>query len=293
MFEKIKEDASMQKKPEKKEIHIFDNPLINVDLLRKNLYSLDTMSDNEIYDIVKTSYGSIFQDMINTKNSSDYLVAFTNCKFLNSLINVMRGINRISFNERICCNKIVYDYFTSDNNDEQVKKLLFTLSRTTNKDIIPSLLGIGLSEDLASRIALSRYSSLKEDINVKRVNFIIATSDKNLMDEQMIVNILCTLFSNVTPIFTGTMFDRYEEEDWMNEDVMEIYSTISLAVLDILNQLPSDKIRKVLISYTGDFELLKARDRNCYRFSMRSLSDDYFRINSIVKSLEFESVMVP
>lgn len=293
MFENIREDASKQTDLHFKEISLYDNPLINKDLLKSNLHRLDTMSDAEIYDIVKNAYGNIFQDMIDTKSSSEYLVAFTNAKFINCLIQVMRGINTISFNDRVCCNKIVYDYFTSDNNDEQIKKLLYALSKVSNKDIIPSLLSLGLPEDLSCRLALARYSSLKEDINVKRVNFIIACSIAELMTRQMIVNILCTLFSNIIPIFIGTMFDRYVEEDWMSEDVMEIYSTTSLAVLDLLNELPTDKIRKVLISYNGDFELLKSSNSNYCRFSMRSLSDDFMRINYVIQLLEREGIYVP
>ena len=91
----------------------------------------------------------------------------------------------------------------------------------------------------------------------------------------------------------STFFVYDDEEEWVTEEIMEIYSTISLAVLLILNNMTSDKIRKVLISYTGDYNALYSGNSNSYRFSMKAISTDYSRIIDVVEALKEEGIYVP
>jgi len=294
MFEKFINDVKKQAEVEETtvSINISNNPALNKDYLRNRIDYIDSIEDDELYKIVKETHRSILEEIM-TRNDSQYIDAFTNPKFLLALIRVLSNVT-LDHSERVCCNKLAYDYFTLKNNDSYIKQLFYTLSKNVNRDKIPLLIAIGIPENLAIQLALARYSSNKENINVKRVNFIITSSPISIMNEQTIVYIYEKLFDNFTPIFSATMTDVYDdEEEWVTDEIMEIYSTISLAVLTILNNMPSDKIRKVLISYTGDYNSLYSGQTNASRFSLNALSSDYSRITAVVEALKEENVFVP
>ena len=107
-------------------------------------------------------------------------------------------------------NKMCYDYLVLDKNnikDEYVSGLLMTLSKTVNRDKIPTLCAIPLPEDIASLFALSRYSSEKEIINVRRLNKALMKQSVSVITEQRIIDIYLALFDHVLPLFTGVMLD--------------------------------------------------------------------------------------
>lgn len=277
------------------DVNIMDTPVFNVQILYDKLSNIDSLSDKELYSILKIGYKELLEDIFK-KDTPLYLSLLTNSKFITIFTQVM-STEMLDYDHTIYCNKIAYDYLTlSNNKDKYIEQLYYTLSKVVNRGIIPGLLSLGIPENLASYMALARYSSLKELINVERVNFIIVSSPKEVMTEQMIVWIYEKLFDRFTPLFEGTMFDvvKDEDDDQYNDDMLEVYSTISLAILDIMNNLPSQDIRKVLISYVGDYEILYRKPgEKTIRFSMRSLSDDYVRINQVVQALELENIYVP
>jgi len=292
MFESfIKDIKNTPNESKEMTIDIGNNPFINKDYFRYHLDNIDSISDSELFNTIRTGYTNILEETMN--NDTTHLKALTNPRFLSVFIQVV-GSTQLDLLHRICCNKLAYDYFTTSDTDQYIKQLFYSLSKMVNRDIIPGLLSLGIPEDLAVQLALARYSSTKEIVNVKRVNFIITTSPKEIMTLQTIVWIYEKLFDSFTPLFEGTMFDVYnDEEEWVTEDIMEIYSTVSLAVLEIMNNMPSINIRKVLISYTGDFETLYSKTPGAYRFSMKALSADYERITNVVDSLRLENIYVP
>lgn len=293
MFEKFISDISNAPEEKKVKIDISKNPAINKEFFTQQLDSLDTIPENQLCDLVKETYPYILEEIM-ARNDIGYINAFTNARFLSVLIQTLSSAEQLTLEQRICCNKLAYDYFTLKDKDQYIKQLLYTLSKMVNRDIIPGLLSLGIPENLAAHLALARYSSTDEVVNVKRVNFIITTSPKELMTLQNIIWIYEKLFDNFTRIFEGTMFDVYDEdEEWVTDDIMEVYSTISLAILEILNNMPSINIRKVLISYAGDFATLHSGKSNSYRFSLSSISQDYNRITDIVEMLKAEKIYVP
>ena len=84
------------------------------------------------------------------------------------------------------------------------------------------------------------------------------------------------------------MFDVYTEDDLRTaeEYQRDIYSTMSLAILELLNVMPSSDIMTILSSYS-----MSARNRNI-RFSLR-LSNDYYRINQVIEVLNSQGIYVP
>ena len=268
--------------------NLSDNVLLNPELFQEKLSNIDSLSDSELSDLIKKTYNILLDEI--DKKQYNGLSLFTNVRFLSTFLQVVRAI-RLTETQRKTVNKLCYDYLTwTHEKDENVKNLLFNMAKVVNQDVLPGLLGLGLNEELASFLALSRFSSSKEMINVKRVNFIIRTQPSQLMTEQMIVNIYSKLFKHVSPLFTGTIIDveTFTEEQ---EDASLVYSTISNAVLDILNTLTLEDIRKVLLSYNLTREYYY--QGKPVRFTMNALSDDYARINVVLAALKEEGVILP
>ncbi len=286
MFEEFNEEHRIKKY---QSLNILDNPILNSSLLREKLEHIDTLSDRELFLLVRDSFDSVLKQIFSNKDQ-DYLKIITNTKFLIALHQVVSNLD-LNHTQRIQCNKLAYDYFTSENNDPYVKQLFFTLSKSVNRIVIGALCSIGLGEDLAAYLALARFSSEKEIINVKRLNFIIVSSSVEVMTEQMIIRIYEKLFDSVTPLFEGIMFDGLDMDDeFISESMNLIYSTISLAILEILNNMTSQDIRKVLISYQGDYEALYHQTRP--RFQVSAISGDYMRILNVIDALKEEKIFI-
>lgn len=293
IIKEIKQDNPYVK-PKYVNVNILQNPVFNLQVLKDMLMNINNLTDQQLYDLIMGSYDNILSDIF-VNSSPDiqkhYLSIFIQPRFLTILNQVMYKV-QLSYDNRIYCNKIIYDYITMGNGDQYTKDLLLALAKTVNRDIIPSLIGLGLSEDFATTLAISRFSSKKELVNIKRLNFAICSSDPNIMTEQMIVYIYEKLINNFTFLFEGTMFDLCDYNT-VTEEFAEIYSMVSLAVLAILNNMPTDKIRAVLVSYTGDYHSIM-NTNHCVRFSMQSLSMDYYRIIQVVEYLKsVENIYVP
>lgn len=297
MFENLMDEVKKsEKKNEVKDstYAIATNPSLNPSMFRKSMTIMDTMSDKDLYDILKYSYSSILNDIFE-HNDREYLDVFTKPKFITVLTQVISSIN-LTQDEKICCNKLIYDYTTLKNNDEQVRMNLNYLATVVNRKEIGALVGVGFPERIASYLALSRYSSKKEDVNVKRLNCVITNAPKDFMTVQNIVYIYEKLFSTSQILIETTMFDvdfYGQDPEWVTKDSEEIYANISLAILTILDSVPSILIYKILKSYAEDFALCYKSNPSSVRFSMKSISEDYRRISSMVDRLDGEGILVP
>ena len=130
-------------------------------------------------------------------------------------------------------------------------------------------------------------------MTVKRVNnYIFNSSNLELFTEQRIVNIYESLYADcMTKLFKGIIIDAYSSEVLRNssEASQEIYSLIELAVLTMVNTMPYDDIKYILKSYHVDYINFPSK----VRFSMNTLSDDYYRINTVIEELKLEGVNLP
>ena len=110
--------------------------------------------------------------------------------------------------------------------------------------------------------------------------------------EQMVVDVYQNLFNKVSQLFEATMLDVIDTtEEWYTEDIDERYSLITLAVLDILNSLPSDAIRRVLEDYVRVYHVSYiGKETRC---NLRSLSSDYERIRVIVEDMISQGIQMP
>ena len=119
---------------------------------------------------------------------------------------------------------------------------------------------------------------------------------RNPIVEKLMLNLMVmkyqNLFTKVSQLFEATMLDVIDPtEQWSTEEIDERYSLITLAVLDILNSLPSDAIRRVLDDYVKIYHIsYLGKETRC---NLRSLSSDYERIRNIAESMTAQGIRLP
>ena len=266
----------------------------NFDQLNRNAFklaipSINQMDEHNLSILIKNNLDIIAKDILD--GDSDYAPLLVNTKFISSFIRAVNSVP-IDYTLQLACNKITYDYFTSDNPDSNIKQQYLNMSRVVNRDAINKLISIGLDENIASNLALCRYSSPNEKTNVKRLNFAIYHRDPNIMSEQMVVWIYEKLFQRISDLFQATMFEVYSEQQQLDfgENFMENYGTVGLVILTILNNMTSDNIKKVLIGYEAEWEY---HNYPPVRFSLHALSADYSRISRVVEYLTSVGKQIP
>lgn len=289
-LERFFEQSKNLKPQETKMVEVsFDS--FNAAQFKNNIVGcVHTMDDYTLCTFLKNNIEALCQDIMK-EQIAPYASHFQNEKFVNALI---KAISSIPINNDIvvACNRVIYDYFTLENADKHIKQLYLTIAKIVNKNLINSLLSIGLDDDTASNLAICRHSSMNEKTNVKRLNFTIYFKDSEMMTEQKIVWIYEKMFDRVSDLFQAIMFEVYtpQQEEVFNHNFPENYSTVSLAILCILNNMRSVDIRRVLLGYHSEWEY-KGKPR--VRFSLHALSNDYSRIINVVESLAQEGTFIP
>jgi hypothetical protein len=289
-----------------------NSPAFNRSILLGSIYDMNNMNDSELRMFVQNSFKSILNNIFfGSAESVDYINCFTNVRFLDAFIDVVqRFIQQGNYFDRddiAKINNICYDYitFNSTNKNQAVVNRMYMLANIINAPFIPRLLGLGLSNNVASLLIIARRSNLDPKVCVRRVNFIIIGRPKSLMTQENIVQIMKILYEldrdqrNFISIFPHIMMDVLGDYDdaipsthWITDEIQEVDSILSLAALDILNEFSDVNIRHTLINYTESYNLLFSKEP--IRFSMRKLSEDYQKINNVVYNLqEYENIIVP
>lgn len=234
---------------------------------------------------VETNFFRIL-NLANAKNGRAVQIII-NDKFLNEVLYLVDKIE-LSTEYVIKWNRVVYDYYRLQNKSKNTMDLFITISSKVNKRLYLILKGLGgniMPDDLCVMLAVARYSSTDERRCIKRLTRMIQNSGSRIMSEQMITDIYCkTCADSATNLFCTVMADRFDS--FYNSDENYVYSTVNLAILDILEQgLSLDDIYKVLRTY------LTEKKQNGYtgRFLLKSINvSDYPRINQVIDRLESE-----
>lgn len=259
----------------------------NPDMLMKKLLDINSITDKELFDIIHDYYDIILDDIFDNKTAA-LVDLFLNPRFITISTQVFYSVT-LTDKQKCRLNKMVYDYFIlNKEKDEYIKNLLMGLSKTVNRDKIPLLCAKKIPENLASLLALARYSSEKEVVNVKRLNKVIMIQNPETMTEQAIVDIYLTLFSHVTPLFEGIMLDVRSPYD-MTQPQAEIYGTITLAMFDIIHELPSSDLYLLFTSFTETKQILYPD--NSLRVNLESCSPvDYPKIIGVIDRMKAEGI---
>lgn len=275
-------------------LNFMSTVVLSREQLLDQLQNMELKTDQETYNLISQYYEEILADIFENKDigqPSKFTQFFTRPRFIIALIQIMYTV-AISDTNRRRLNKMCYDYLVAKQTDKDnyVSGLLMQLSKTVNRDKIPALCALPLPEDLASLLALSRYSSEKEVLNVKRLNRVLMNQPIQSLSEQMIVDIYLSLFDHVIPLFTGVMMDVISPQN-MTENMAEVYGLITLAVLDIFNELPINDIKKGLIMFDEDRKIQYSE--NPLRINLESFSaEDYPRIYTAMRQLKESGIYI-
>lgn len=271
------------------------NVTMSDEILIQSLSNINALADRDAYSIIKEYYENVLNIIFDSPDKNLKTKAiniFTIPKFIIAMTQVMYTINP-NHTIRRRLNKMCYDYLVLESDyhkDEYVSGLLMTLSKTVNRDKIPVLCAVPLSEDLASLLALARYSSEKDTTNVKRLNRVLMNQPLDTMSEQKIIDIYLALFDHVLPLFTGVMLDVVSPQT-LTESSGEIYGLITLAALDIMEELPMADIRKGLILFDQDRKM--QYPDSPLRINLESCSEsDYPRLLKAIDALKAEGVYI-
>lgn len=277
-------------------VRVDENPNFNLAILKQNIDHVDDMTDTELRTFIQRCFKSIMINLFGNEMPK-YIHYFQDVRFLDAFIDVIKSMDFIDKDDTVRCNTMAYHYITlpKEKQDYRVMNRMMELSNIINRYNLPRLLGLGLSSNLASILLIARYSDIDLNICVKRVNFIIITQPKELMSERMIEEIFKILYNvmdDMVRIFPCIMMDVLPEYDENNpntfcvtEDIQEVNSTLNLALLNIIDNLPSQTIRAILLNYSEAISMIY-KDAPV-RFSLRNLSEDYYRINNIINEMAY------
>lgn len=274
----------------------YNSPTFSHESLMHTIYDIPNLSDVQLRNFIQNYYVKILDNVFSGPDRSNHLLCFTDKRFLDAFIDVLQLETFYDITIIVKCNNICYDYITLPNSDPEIVSRMMKISAIVNRPKMPKLIGFGLRQDVAAFILLARYSSFNLEICVRRVNHILRTQPKVIMNLEMITEIFNCLYthSDWVPAFQYFMHDvipEYSENSWVTEEVEEVDSTINLAILDILNSEPTSIISDAIINYAEDRRLINGVKP--YKFSLMRLSDDYYRIKGVIEYLKQDGIIVP
>lgn len=232
-----------------KETNLFHTIEYEFDTIVSKIRNIDNIDDNHIKDIIKRQHSLILNYdlfLMDSETRKEAQTLFSNKRFLSNLLDII-GLLDISYHEKICLNKLAYDYYQNDIKDQEVSNLLFQLTTAVNGKDVVVLSGI-LGMSGAKTLAMIRNSSFKEEKCIHRVNTYIIKCGMNL-STQSIINIYCFLFDRFSTLFNYTMLESAPPELSLTPSEMDNYNGISLAIITILDSMTSNDILTVVRNY--------------------------------------------
>ncbi|MBP5597637.1 MAG: hypothetical protein J6Y02_19860 [Pseudobutyrivibrio sp.] len=216
---------------------------------------------------------------------------WTNKTFLKNVIELLDSDkqyrDKIIASNITSINHIVYDYIVSENPDEEIMKLMYDVAKIVDYMYVINLCSI-MPLDIAKLMPLARFSTFDIKTSIDRLNHTICTCGVDFSKKNIIYIYSIFFSSGFSTLFNATMTTNIET--FANRSYKKMYDMISLAMLDILESMTSADIYKVLHDYGEYVSLSKI---TTIRFSMRSLSDDYSRINGIILQLLDNGISIP
>ncbi len=210
--------------------------------------NITNKSDNEItlfiqkYHTAFLNY-SLFTESDLSRSSMQRL--FTNAKFLNLFFNMIGKLNLDQF-EIGFLNRIVYDYWSLPEKDNDVYNILLQISSYINNNMIIKLSSkMGVNE--AKILAMIAASTNKDDIKVHRINRFLVNCDNPVFNEQSMIDIMFFLYEKFLYPIIYTLLET--KSCCISEDNFPQYYKLLNAIITILLSMPSDKITTVLTEY--------------------------------------------
>lgn len=252
------------------------------DIVEK-IKNIDSLNEEEIKQIIIRQHSMILNyDLFLASNETreQAQTLFTNRVFLKCFLDVIRLIE-ISLHEKICINKLAYDYYINPNmEDNIVSDLLYRLTTEVNGTEVVVLSGI-LGLDNAQKLSMIRNSTFNVEKAVHRVNTFLLRCNCEL-NISAIASIYSYLFEKFTDVFLYTMLESGEHLDYVYK---KRFDNISITILEMLNSLPTKDITKILYDYA--FILNRVKIDTKVRFAIRT-AERYGRIIKIIESIQIQ-----
>lgn len=251
---------------------------------------INNLNDQEIRDIIVRQHVMILNYdlfLLSPETRSQALILFTNQRFLSNFLEVIRVLE-LSKHEKICLNKIAYDYYILPDHDKIISDLLYRLTTEVNGKEVIVLSGIyGLYN--AQILSMIRNSTFKEEKAIHRVNTYMIKCNVDLTVEQ-IVSTYCFLFERFTYPFIYTMLES--RVGGLSELQYKKFDSISIALLSMMNSLPSHDINKLLLDY--GFTLKNLNYQYPVRFALKT-AVGYPRILREIENIEInhDDIKIP
>lgn len=254
--------------------------------------NLDKLEEKDRFNFLKANIDVISNQIID--GTCKYFKKLLEPVFLRTykqLLSTMPG----TVTRTMAANKLAYSYRFMKSHDTNTMKIFLEIARVVNYSSIRLLKSVGLNDDVACNLAIARFSSADEMVNVNRLNYEIYSTGSAIMTEQTIIWIYEQLFDQVRYLFSATMMETKEtmipSPDMSEEDFYECFSQTSLALLTLINNMSMDSIDMLLHIFMEQWTTV-GRPRT--RFSLRALSADFGRIRHVVEVLEKEEkIFVP
>lgn len=251
--------------------------------------NIDNLNESEIKDIIVRQHSMILNYdlfLASSETRAQAQILFTNKRFLKCFLDVIRLL-QLSNHEKVCINKLAYDYYITPNNDPEISNMLYKLSTEVNGREVVVLSGvIGMNE--ARILSMIRNSTFVEEKAIHRVNTYIIKCDLDLSVKD-VVNIYYYLFERFGTLFTYAMMESKPSN--LSNFENKKFDNISIALLEMLNSLTSVDIRKVLADYAFTLKMVKTNTR--VRFAIKS-AIRFNRIISILREIELtENITIP
>lgn len=280
MFDSIIEKA----KPISLEQPVVTNPFSMLEMTGESiaLYIKDIHPENEIQKYFKDHFSTILREVFENNDANLKALLIRPDNIVNFTV-AIQSLNEISVVDREYINRLVYGYFSqkSHENDANLKPTYINLSKIVNREVV-SRLSVYVLADLAALLAMARFSTTDTNKATKRVNSVLIQQDPSFLTEQKIVDVYLCLYDRITPLFVGVMSD-YRNPKQMGNATSENWSMIDLAVLDILENMPTEEIAKVMKSFIDTFKMGYIKQP---KFSMDSINTaDYPRTFSVYESI--------
>lgn len=242
---------------------------------------------SEMCDFVTNNVTELLSSAVGRSRTSLRMIADRDFLIAMDMANV--SLNR-EYTNRF--NRVYRAYFTNPSKnvvyDEECAQLLYRLALKFNRKMVDILSGLGLSENAALWIVVNRYSSTDERQNIRRMVRAMQHVNPSVMTEQMVVDIFAKTFNDqFGNLFISVMTDRFDSFESKEESY--VYSTVSNAILDILNTMDEEEIKDILMDY--EYELRNSGVTG--RFSLKSInSGDYRIICEKIDELESMGILI-
>ena len=114
-------------------------------------------------------------------------------------------------------------------------------------------------------------------------------------DEYFLVALYQEIFPGMTILTEGIMFDVWSmsQVQALKEDQQNVFYSINLALLDMLEQCTTAILTQVLRSYSTDWVGIIRNNIPYPRFSMILSEADFPRLTSTIKMLEARGIYMP